>query len=271
VARVLWDVVVGLGLLLWRLVRLVLAAGWALLAVVVKLGRRVPGLVGATGRALARPVLHVGRRFKRQLQVAVPLLAILAAAAGYAAQLTSSSDAGTRSSLGSGHRIDVAAALTGARPLSLAGSHSQEVSNQLGGTRPTQSTTGGIPRRYLHIYQLVAREYGLQWNVLAAVGQIESDHGRSPLPGVKHGVNGAGAAGPAQFLGSTWARYGVDVHGSGRPNPYDPADAITAMAAYLKANGAPQDWREALYTYNHSWGYVDAVLSASRRLASEIH
>jgi membrane-bound lytic murein transglycosylase B len=132
-------------------------------------------------------------------------------------------------------------------------------------------TIGGIPRRYLHIYQHVAREYGLQWNILAAVGQVESDHGRSPLPGVKQGVNGAGAAGPAQFLGSTWARYGVDVHGSGRPNPYDPADAITAMAAYLKANGAPQEWRQALYSYNHSWGYVDAVLSLSHRLAAKIH
>ena len=56
----------------------------------------------------------------------------------------------------------------------------------------------------------------------------------------------------------------------GRPNPYDPADAITSMAAYLKAQGAPQDWRQALYSYNHSWGYVDAVLSLSRRLAAKV-
>jgi membrane-bound lytic murein transglycosylase B len=122
-----------------------------------------------------------------------------------------------------------------------------------------------IPAAYLHEYWKAADEYGLDWTKLAAVGQIESDHGRSSAPGVTHGTNGAGAAGPAQFLVSTWARYGVDADGQGTMNPYDPADAVTAMAAYLKASGAPEDWRGALYTYNHSSAYVDAVMSMSRR------
>jgi membrane-bound lytic murein transglycosylase B len=190
----------------------------------------------------------------------VPVLAAVAIAAVALAPGTSSSDTHRGSGL--------FAPVLGTQPLSAA--DAREVSSQVRSTRPSAPTIGGIPRRYLHIYQHAAREYGLQWNILAAVGQVESDHGRSPLPGVKQGVNRAGAAGPAQFLGSTWARYGVDVHGSGRPDPYDPADAITVMAAYLKANGAPQDWHQALHSYNHSWGYVNAVLSLGRRLAAKL-
>ena len=123
-----------------------------------------------------------------------------------------------------------------------------------------------IPSGYLHEYWRVAAEYGLDWTKLAAVGQIESDHGRSTAPGVRRGTNFAGAAGPAQFLASTWARFGVDADGRGAIDPYDPADAITAMAAYLKASGAPQHWGRALYAYNHSITYVRDVLSLSRRL-----
>jgi len=130
---------------------------------------------------------------------------------------------------------------------------------------PSAYALGTIPTAYLHDYWRAADEYGLDWTKLAAVGQIESDQGRSETPGVAEGTNPAGAAGPAQFLGSTWARYGVDADGRGTISPYDPADAITAMAAYLKASGAPEDWRAALFTYNHSTAYVDAVLALSRR------
>lgn len=122
-----------------------------------------------------------------------------------------------------------------------------------------------IPTAYLHDYWRVADEYGLDWTKLAAVGQIESDQGRSQEAGVSTGTNSAGAAGPAQFISSTWARYGVDADGRGSSNPYDPDDAITAMAAYLKASGAPEDWHTALFAYNHSNAYVDSVLALSRR------
>lgn len=122
-----------------------------------------------------------------------------------------------------------------------------------------------IPTAYLHDYWRAADEYGLDWTKLAAVGQIESDQGRSQEAGVSTGTNSAGAAGPAQFISSTWARYGVDADGRGSSNPYDPDDAITAMAAYLKASGAPEDWHTALFAYNHSNAYVDSVLALSRR------
>src|SRR5215217_5900973 len=56
-----------------------------------------------------------------------------------------------------------------------------------------------IPANYLVIYRGAGARYGLDWAVLAAIGKVETDHGRSQLPGVHAGVNCAGAAGPMQF------------------------------------------------------------------------
>jgi hypothetical protein len=109
--------------------------------------------------------------------------------------------------------------------------------------------------------------YGLQWNVLAAVGALVSDQGSPVLPGVRSGTSGQGAAGLAQFTPRTWARYGTDADGDGRISPYAPADAIASMAAYLKASGAPQDWKAALFAYHHSHAWVARVLSLSQRYA----
>src|SRR5207244_9227728 len=45
----------------------------------------------------------------------------------------------------------------------------------------------------------------------------------------------------------------------------DPADAIPAAAAYLKSNGAPDDWQRALYRYNPADWYPPLVLSWAQR------
>ena len=45
----------------------------------------------------------------------------------------------------------------------------------------------------------------------------------------------------------------------------DPRDAIPAAARYLAASGAPEDMRGALYAYNRSYAYVDAVQAAAAR------
>ncbi|HEY5287050.1 MAG TPA: lytic transglycosylase domain-containing protein [Solirubrobacteraceae bacterium] len=118
-----------------------------------------------------------------------------------------------------------------------------------------------IPPLYLSLYQQAARHYGLDWAILAGIGKVECDHGRDPDPScTKEGaVNSAGAGGPAQFLASTWAEYGVDADGRGSPDRWDPADAIYAMARYLHASGAPQNYRKAIYAYNHAWWYVNEV------------
>ncbi len=125
------------------------------------------------------------------------------------------------------------------------------------------SAVPDIPSEYLTLYRQAAQRYELGadgWSYLAAVGKVECDHGRSMLPGCHRGANFAGARGPAQFLRPTWAAYGVDGDGDGDRDVYDPADAIPGMANYLRASGAPGDWRRALFAYNHAGWYVDRVV-----------
>ena len=90
--------------------------------------------------------------------------------------------------------------------------------------------------------------------MLAAINFVESRFGRVRSSSV------AGAQGPMQFLPATWRRYGLggDVH--------DPHDAILGAANYLRANGAPGDYDSALYAYNHSRLYVDAILRYAGRI-----
>jgi hypothetical protein len=129
-----------------------------------------------------------------------------------------------------------------------------------------------IPALYLTLYREAARRYGLDWAILAGIGKVECDHGRDPDPScTKEGaVNAAGAGGPAQFLASTWSSYGVDGDGDGRADRWDPADAIFAMANYLRAAGAPGDYGRALLAYNHAAWYVAEVERwASRYRAAE--
>jgi hypothetical protein len=118
-----------------------------------------------------------------------------------------------------------------------------------------------IPSEYLRLYRAAARRYGLDWAILAGIGRVECDHGRDPDPSCTRegAVNGAGAGGPMQFLASTWATYGVDAEGAGTADRWDPADAIYGAANYLRAAGAPGDYRAAIYSYNHAGWYVAEV------------
>ncbi len=138
-------------------------------------------------------------------------------------------------------------------------------------TGPCQPTggesTADIPPAYLNLYRAAAAKYGIGWHVLAAVGKVESDHGRGTGPGIASGRNHAGAAGPMQFMPGTWTSFGVDGNHDGRKNVYDPADAIPAAARYLKHGGAPARVRAALFQYNHSRAYVDKVLRQARAYA----
>lgn len=125
---------------------------------------------------------------------------------------------------------------------------------------------GPLPeKKYMKLYKKAAERYGFgrDWYVLAAVGQVESNHGQNMGP------SSAGAMGPMQFLPSTWETSGVDGNGDGSANIMDPRDAIPAAAGYLKEGGAPKDWYAALFTYNHADWYVKKVLAvaeAYRRL-----
>jgi hypothetical protein len=142
---------------------------------------------------------------------------------------------------------------------------------------PSAAARADIPSRYLRLYrQAASRCPGLSWAVLAAVGKVESDHGRSPLPGVRSGWNPAGAAGPMQFgigvgrAGDAWARYGADFDRDGHASVFDPGDAIPAAARYLCAHGAPRRLDGALYAYNHSWAYVATVKTIATRYRTRV-
>ena len=92
-----------------------------------------------------------------------------------------------------------------------------------------------IPPDYLVLYRDAAARFGLDWPVLAAVGRVETNHGRN-----RNGCdpNSAGARGPMQFLEPTFV-HAASLAGITDPDICDPADAIPAAAAYLKSNGAP--------------------------------
>ena len=103
-------------------------------------------------------------------------------------------------------------------------------------------------------YREAQRRFGVSWRVLAAVNLVESAFGRMR----NHST--AGAQGPMQFIPATWAAYGMG------GNIRDPHDAILGAANYLHANGAPRDYRTALYHYNPSSLYVNAVLEYADRI-----
>ncbi len=115
-----------------------------------------------------------------------------------------------------------------------------------------------IPPFLLSIYQAAGIQYGVRWEVLAAINEIETDYGRNL------NVSSAGAMGWMQFIPSSWKSYGVDANADGKIDPYNPADAIFAAARYLKAAGADQDLRKAIFAYNHADWYVDSVLMRAR-------
>jgi Transglycosylase SLT domain len=116
----------------------------------------------------------------------------------------------------------------------------------------------GVPSILLPIYQraAIAYELGPQGaSVLAAINGIETAFGTNL------NVSSAGAVGWMQFMPETWAGYGVDANGDGVKDPYNPEDAIFAAASYLRAAGAPSDWYNAVFAYNHADWYVAEVLA----------
>lgn len=166
----------------------------------------------------------------------------------------------------------------------------------------------GIPDRALQAYaaaQLATTAEnpacGLGWNTLAAIGSIESDHGRHggavlgadgvSLPAIRGAaLDGNGVAaiadtdggawdgdavwdravGPLQFIPDTWQRWGADGNGDGVADPNQIDDAALAAARYLCASGPvtdPVQWRAAVFSYNHLDVYVDDVAHVASRYA----
>ncbi len=145
-------------------------------------------------------------------------------------------------------------------------------------------TALGIPAEYQQAYQEAALTCpGMTWTLLAAVGQVETGHGRNNRP------SSAGAIGPMQFMPATFAGYAVDGDRDGVLDAWDPQDAIFSAAHYLCVSGARSKsnpgkstgpagsaaWKHtALLAYNHAEWYVDLVLAAEqaiiRKLATSV-
>ncbi|MGH2904505.1 MAG: lytic murein transglycosylase, partial [Solirubrobacteraceae bacterium] len=117
-----------------------------------------------------------------------------------------------------------------------------------------------VPPFLLPIYQAAGTAYGIPWQVLAAINQVETDYGRDL------NVSSAGAEGWMQFLPAEWAEYAIDANGDGFKDPYNPADAIFTAARYLKAAGGDGDIRGAVFSYNHSQAYVESVMLRAQLL-----
>jgi Transglycosylase SLT domain len=123
-------------------------------------------------------------------------------------------------------------------------------------------TVKGVPAKLVPIYQRASAKYRLGAkgpSILAAINFIETGFGSNLGP------SSAGAQGWMQFMPATWAAYGVDGDGDGDKDTNDPWDAIHAAGNYLQASGAPEDWRRAIFAYNHADWYVADVLAAAEK------
>ena len=168
----------------------------------------------------------------------------------------------------------------------------------------SSASTNGIPAAALEAYQRSAQVINsakpgckISWQLVAAIGRVESDHGRyggntltedgKSSPGIYgiplDGSNNTAritdsdggeydndkvydrAVGPMQFIPSTWAVVGVDGDGDDKRDPQDIDDAALATAVYLCSGSedlsTTPGQRAAVYRYNHSQEYVDLVLS----------
>lgn len=156
---------------------------------------------------------------------------------------------------------------------------------------PSALAQSEIPADLLPVYMAAAGSCrGLPWQVLAAVGWVESRHagGRADAatgdvapPIVGPALDGSGgfraisdasqpdgwahALGPMQFLSTTWARWATlapDRPPDASPDVNNAWDAIYSAARYL-CGGRDQidDLRAALRRYNHSDAYVDEVMT----------
>ena len=166
------------------------------------------------------------------------------------------------------------------------------------------ASTNGIPAAALAAYQRAEQvinsadaSCNLTWQLVAAIGRVESDHGRyggsvlgddgKSRPGI-YGIpldgsdgtaeisdSDAGqydndqiydrAVGPMQFIPQTWNVVGVDGDGDGKRDPQDIDDAALATAVYLCSGDEDLatygGQKAAVYRYNHSEEYVDLVIS----------
>lgn len=183
------------------------------------------------------------------------------------------------------------------------GSIAPSVPNGTADAVVASASTNGIPSAALSAYQRGSQiinaadpTCNIPWELLAAIGRVESNHGQYggnvlgsdgvSRPGIYgpelNGKNGTQAiadtdgglidkdpnfdraVGPMQFIPSTWSSVKVDADGDGKRNPQDIDDATLAAAVYLCSGsenmGARKGQEAGIFRYNHSQAYVNLVL-----------
>jgi membrane-bound lytic murein transglycosylase B len=160
-------------------------------------------------------------------------------------------------------------ALADAALVELPGPLARQLRQLNAAARSLRRLSGGGPPRKLKVgkplpladlvghYEAAERRYGIAAEYLAAINLVETKFGRVKSKST------AGARGPMQFIPSTWRIYGQG------GNIQDPADAIPAAARLLRDHGAPGSYRRALYHYNPSRLYVDAVSRYAKEIARD--
>lgn len=114
--------------------------------------------------------------------------------------------------------------------------------------------------KYLELYKAAATHYKLDWSLLAAVHDQETNFSKHPTM-----ISSAGALGHMQFMPGTWQAYGVDGNGNGKRDPFEIEDAIFSAANYLATTGAAEgDIKGALWAYNHSTEYGLEVMAKQK-------
>jgi hypothetical protein len=126
----------------------------------------------------------------------------------------------------------------------------------------TDLLNAGLKPDYASLYLAAQEATRTPWELLAAVHAVES--GQS---GSTSRTSSAGAEGPMQFMPATFNNYALDGNGDGEKDINNVADAVFTAGNYLAAGGASHgDYENALYNYNHSWGYVDKVMGIAHSL-----
>ncbi|MFH1508676.1 MAG: lytic transglycosylase domain-containing protein [bacterium] len=114
---------------------------------------------------------------------------------------------------------------------------------------------------YDRIYRQAAKKYDVPWEVLSAVHYVETK--RSGDSFIR---SYAGAQGPMQFIPSTFRAYGTDGNGDNIAQINNVNDAIYSAANLLSHSGGKDNINRALLSYNHSYSYVNRVLSIAKSL-----
>lgn len=278
---------------------------------------------GTGARRAARAARDVSRRERMLLRTAIALGALGAATLAGAIVLAATGAGGASSADGEQAAQIVAEEAASAAPsaggsgdsgasggdavISVTGSVIQQVQPAWAARVAAQT---GIPERALKAYAGAtiqatseAPGCGLGWNTLAAIGEVESDHGRiggsaldaqgtaSPaIIGIALDGDGVAdiadtddgalggdtehdrAVGPMQMIPQTWAAYAVDGSGDGIADPQNIDDAALAAAHYLCATGydlsSSSGWIAAIAADNQGVDYNNAAATAANRFAA---